>query len=283
MDNLFEGASGARLQKAIVWMVSFLCVFLVVQTVSAFMNLRYIGAGVQATNTISVSGHGEIFAAPDIATFSYSIVSDKPSVAAAQADATAKANATLAYLKSAGVEDKDIQTSGYSVYPQYEYQNALCPQSAPVVYGNGGSASSGATIYCPPGKQVLTGYEARQSTTIKVRDLAKAGDLLNGVGGKGATEVSGLQFTFDDPNAPQVQARDKAIADAKSKANTLARELGVSLVRVVSFSENGSGYPRPMMYETAAVGKGGGAAAAPEISPGQNSVTDDVQITYEIR
>jgi uncharacterized protein YggE len=271
MNEFFSKGYGKALLVLVI-------IFLGVQAAAGLLNLRYIGAGIAAANTISVSGHGEFFAAPDIATFNYSIVSDKPTVAAAQADATAKANDTTAYLKSAGIDAKDIQTSGYSVYPQYEYQNATCPAVAPAPNG---SASS--PVYCPPGKQVLTGYEARQTTTVKVRDLAKAGDLLAGVGSKGATEVSGLQFTFDDPNAPQNQARDKAIADARSKAEVLAKELGVSLVRVTSFSENSGGnYPRPYALDAQAAGSAT-KASAPEISPGQNQVTDDVNVTYEIR
>jgi uncharacterized protein YggE len=138
-------------------------------------------------------------------------------------------------------------------------------------------------VYCPPGNQVLKGYEVRQSTTVKVRDTAKAGDLLAGVGTKGATEVSGLNFTFDDPNTIQTQARDKAIADAKTKADALAKQLGVSLVRVTSFNENAGGTgPRPVQYALAS-GAADTKAVAPEISVGQNNVIDDVNITYEIR
>jgi len=280
MNSLFEGVQGERLRKVVWWVMVMLGVFITVQALAGILGLRYIGAGIAAANTISVSGHGEIFAAPNIATFSFSVVSDKSTAAAAQADATAKQNAVSAYLKQAGIDAKDIQTSGYSVYPQYEYQNAVCPASAP--QSSGGNSASPA-IYCPPGKQTLTGYEARQTTTVKVRDLAKAGDLLVGVGQQGATEVSGLNFTFDDPNAPQAQARDKAIADARAKAEVLAKQLGVSLVRVTSFSENSSGYPRPYALDAQVKSAAGTAASAPEISPGQSSVTDDVSVTYEIR
>ncbi|MDE1925003.1 MAG: SIMPL domain-containing protein [Patescibacteria group bacterium] len=282
----FEGQDGMQVRRAVVVVLWLLVAFLGVEVVSGLQSMRYIGAGITAANTISVSGRGEIFATPDLATFTYSVVSDKATVAAAQADATAKSNAITDYLKSAGVSANDIQTSGYSVYPQYEYQNAACPQ--PASPGQGAvapapvnSVSSGSTIYCPPGKQVLIGYEASQTTTVKARDLTKAGDLLAGVGTKGASNISGLQFTFDDPNAPQNQARDKAIADAKSKADTLAKSLGVTLVRVVSFNESSGGIV-PRVYSMAA-STGASAAPSPEISPGQNTITDDVTITYEIR
>jgi hypothetical protein len=279
MDSLFEGVQGNRLRSALLFAVIFLGLFLLVQTVAGFQNLRYIGAGLQATNTITVSGHGEEVAVPDIATFSFSVVSDKATVAQAQTDATKKINDITAYLTGAGVDKKDIQTSDYSVYPQYEYQNAVCPTSAPSYSGGVSSA-----IYCPPGKQVLKGYEVRQTTTIKVRDTAKAGDLLTGVGSKGATEVSSLNFTFDKPEMVQDAARNKAIADAKDKADALAKQLGVKLVRIVSYNENGN-YPGPIYYSKA-MGMGGAtdsAPASPEISVGQNKITSDVTVTYEIR
>jgi uncharacterized protein YggE len=276
----FVGVTGERLRKALLVAVILLGVFLAVQVLSTLEGLKFIGSGVAATNTISVNGHGEALGVPDIATFTFSVVSDKTTVADAQADATAKANAITAYLTGAGVSKDDIQTSDYSIQPQYDYQTAVCPQAAVAPNAGGSSASA---IYCPGGKQVLKGYEVSQSTTIKVRDTSKAGDLLAGVGGKGATQVSGLNFTFDKPDAIQTDARNKAIADAKTKADALAKQLGVSLVRVTSFNESsGGGYPRPMAYSLAS-GAAKDAATAPEISVGQNNVTDDVTITYEIR
>ncbi len=260
----FDDVQFRNAVRAAAWLLVGL---LAVSLLYVLSSVRYVGAGIAPGNTISVSGYGEAVAVPDIATFSFSVVSEKPTVAAAQAEATAKANATTAYLKQAGVDEKDIQTSDYSVSPMYDYKQAVC--------ANG---------YCPGGEQVLRGYQVRQTTTVKVRDTAKAGDLLGGVGQTGATEVSGLQFTFDDPDGVEDEARQEAIADAKAKAKELARELGVSIVRVVSYSENGSGVPYPVAY-----GRGGATmamdskAAAPEISTGQNKVTSSVSVTYEIR
>jgi len=270
--TLFEGTTGERLRKVVFVAVGALALFLVIEVLSGLMGLRYIGTGVAATNTITVSGEGEVVAVPDIATFTFAVVSLKTTVADAQTDATAKANAAMAYLKDAGVDEKDIQTSDYSIVPQYDYQQGVCPAIG---------APEGVS-YCPPGRQVLRGYEVRQTTTVKVRDTAKAGELLAGVGSKGATEVSGLNFTFDNPTEVEQESRRKAIDDAKDKASVLAKQLGVSLVRVVSFSENGGGYPSPMYY-----GMGGAVAqdakVAPEISVGQNKLTTVVSVTYEIR
>ncbi len=266
----FEGKSGERLRSAVFIMVMLLGVFLAVQAMSGIMNLRYVGAGLQATNTISVSGYGESFGVPDIATFTFTVSSEKATVALAQADATAKINAITEYLKAQKIDDKDIKTTDYSVYPQYDYKTEACLAGYP----------------CGGGTQVLRGYQVRQTTTVKVRDTAKAGDLLTGAGTKGATEVSGLNFTFDKPDMVQNDARDKAIADAKQKADTLAKQLGVRLVRVVSYNDSGN-YPQPVMYARDMAYASGGAAnekaTAPSISIGENKVTSNVSITYEIR
>ncbi|HEV7449729.1 MAG TPA: SIMPL domain-containing protein [Candidatus Paceibacterota bacterium] len=259
----FEDIQVRRAVRVVLWL---LVALMAAALIFVLSSLRYVGAGITPGNTISVSGYGESYSTPDIATFSFSVVSEKSTVAAAQSDATAKANATLAYLKSAGVADKDIQTSGYSINPQYDYMSTAC------VNGN-----------CGSGRQVLRGYEVRQSTTVKVRDTSKAGDILAGIGDKGATEVSGLQFTFDDPQQGQVEARGKAITDAKSKANELAKELGVSIVRVVSFSESAGGTPTPMYAKLDMAAGSAVAQSAPDISVGQNKVTDNVSVTYEIR
>lgn len=247
-----------------------LAVYLFVLAVSEIKSMRYIGSGVSASNTITVSGEGEATAVPDTATFSVTIQERAKTVEAAQEVATEKSNDIVAYLESEGIEEKDIQTADYSVYPEYEYVDA--------------ASSDG--IY-RPGRQVLSGYQVSQTITVKVRDTEQAGTLLSGVGERGASQVSGLSFTIDDEEALQNSARDEAIAKAKEKADALARSLGVKVVRVVGFSENGS-YPIPYAY-----GRGGAAmdmavtqeakAAAPSLPTGENKIYSNVTITYEIR
>lgn len=266
MDALFNGPWGDRTRTAVFVVVVLLAIFLGLKSVG---EIRTLGAGADNKNTITVQGYGESTGVPDIATFSYSVVSLKPTVEAAQDEATTKANAVATYLKEAGVEDRDVQTSNYQIYPQYDWVQDAC------INGR-----------CPAGRQVLRGYEARQSVTVKVRDLAKAGELLAGVGSRGATEVSGLMFTFDDPHRGQDEAREMAIADAKAQAEKLAGQLGVRVVRLVSFSESSGGMP-PMPY--AAYGRGGAESLAQDasnkvvIAPGENKVTSTVSVTYEIR
>lgn len=251
--------------------LSLLAFYLLALVFSEFKSMRYIGSGVSASNTITVSGEGEVSAVPDMATFSVTIQERAKTVAAAQEVATEKSNDILAYLEGEGIDEKDIQTADYSVYPEYEYQTTeVCRDG-----------------YCGPGKQVLVGYQVSQTITVKVRDTEQAGDLLAGVGERGASQVSGLSFTIDDEEALQNAARDEAIADAKDKAQELARSLGVKVVRVVGFSENGSYPPTPYAY-----GRGGTAMdmavaqeakAAPAIPAGENKIFSNVTITYEIR
>lgn len=256
-----------RMQTAGMFALAMLGVFLLVLTISSLKQYHYIGSGVSASNTITVSGDGEVFAVPDTATFSVTVQEEAKEVKAAQDVATKKGNDIKAYLKSQGIDEKDIQTTDYSVYPQYDYTGTVC---------SGG--------YCPPGKQVLRGFQVSETLTVKVRDTQKAGDLLAGVGSKGASSVSGLNFTIDDQDALDAEARDKAIAKAKEKAEALADALGVSIVRVVGFSESESYPPMPYAY-----GMGGASdavmskVAAPEIAVGQNKITSNVTITYEIR
>jgi uncharacterized protein YggE len=216
-----------------------------------------------------------VFAVPDVAEFSFSVTEENMAVGKAQENATKKMNAILDSLKKGGVEEKDIKTIGYNVNPRYEWETKqqICPAGA----------------YCPPvnnGERVLKGYEVSQTVSVKVRDTAKAGELLASVGSLGAQNVSGLNFTFDDEDKVIADARKEAIEDARAKAKELARTLGVNLVRVVNFQEGYGG--GPTYYKgvemMAADGRGGAVAnVAPEIPAGENKVTSNVTITYEIR
>jgi uncharacterized protein YggE len=246
-----------------------LSLYLLVLSMSEFKSMRFIGSGVSVTNTITVSGEGEVSAVPDTASFSATIMEKASSVKVAQEKASEKSNAVVDYLKSQDIPEKDIKTADYSVYPEYEYSTKACV----------------ANEYCVPGKQVLTGYQVSQTITVKVRDMEKAAELLAGVGSRGVSQVSGLSFTIDDEDELKKDARDKAIAKAKAKAEELAESLEVEIVRIVGFSEDGS-YPTPYAY-----GRGGemmaiamdSKSSAPALPTGENKIFSNVTITYEIR
>lgn len=251
-----------------------LSVFLLAETVSVLKSLNYIGADPAYRNTISVSGTGEVFAVPDVAEISFTVTENAKTGAEAQSKATDKMNSILAALRRAGVADKDVKTVGYNIYPKYEYV-----RSGDVCYQNG-------NYVCPPyGKEVITGYEVSHSILVKVRKVDDAGSILATIGGYKVSNVSGINFTIDDEEVLRTQARDKAITNAKSKAETLARSLGVSLGKLVSFGESG-GMPGPIYYGKAMMlGMGGDVAPAPtpELPTGENKITSNVTLTYEIR
>ncbi len=261
-----------------IWVaVILLGVFLALQSLNTLKEFSYIGSGVTATNIITVSGKGSVFSVPDTGSFSFSVTEDGKTVKEAQDKESTKINAIIDAVKGMGVDEKDIQTVGYNSNPTYEYSNSACPASPP---SSGGVYTP---VYCPPGKQVLTGYEVSQTISVKIRKTDTAGDILTKVGSLGATNISGLDFVTDDIDSVQAEARDKAIQDAKAKAKVLAKSLGVSLVRIVSFNENGN-YPGPIMYAMAA-GKtvSMDASVPPQVPVGQNEIVSNVTITYEVR
>jgi uncharacterized protein YggE len=278
-----------------------LMLFLLAASLKELSSISHVGDSAPV-NSISVNGTGDAYAIPDVATFTFTVTDTEKAVADAQTKVTTEANSALAVVRAAGVADKDIQTQYYSISPQYQYQNAVCPM--PAVYNSGASSGSAGSasvssgvmipsiapvpspitpIYCPPNKETLTGYEVSESISVKLRDLTKAGSLLVSLGSAGVGNLNGPSFTVDNPDSVQASARSKAIADAQSKAQELAKELGVRIVRVTSFNDNSGGYAYPIMAMSANASAGSTAAPAPQVPAGQQKVTDTVSVTYEIR
>jgi len=213
-------------------------------------------------NVITVSGKGEVVVKPDLAVVSFGVSTENLDVAKAQTESTTKMNNIINLLKTKGVAEKDIKTTNYNIYPRYDYTQ-LTPYSS--------------------GKQTLAAYVVSQTVEVKIRDISKAGEILTGVGEFGVTDVSGLNFTIDNDQVVKDQARDLAIEDAKAQAKVLAKGLGVKLVKITSFSEGGN-YPIYYgMEKSMAMGIGGGDAVSPQILTGENKITSNVSITYEIR
>src|SRR3989338_979926 len=200
-----------KVQRSIVMSLMLLSLFILTKFVSEVKAMRFIGSSPANQSIISVQGKGEVVGIPDIATFSFSVIEESLMVSEAQSEAAKQINAILDYLKKNGVAEKDITTSGYTIYPRYE-------------------TDVKAAIYpYPSGKQRLAAYVVSQSVTIKIRKLADAGKLLSGIGEQGATDISGLSFDFDKRDELAKEARDKAIKEARSEANKLAKSLGVDL------------------------------------------------------
>ena len=221
--------------------------------------------------TINVSGEGMASSSPNIATLQIGVEKDASTLVAAQASATTAMNAALNYLKTAGVASADIQTTNYNISPDYTYPPTPVNEPAIICTSNG----------CPPsnGNRVLIGYTVSQSASVKIRNLADVGTILQGLANAGITDVSGPDFSIENPDAITDIARQNAINDAQTKAQTLASELHVRLGKIVSYQENNGGYPVPL-YATA--GSVGSATPAPQVPSGTTETTVDVTITYEI-
>ena len=210
------------------------------------------------TNTVSFSGEGKVVAKPDIAKVSLSIVTDALTSKVAQDENSKKSKTITDYLKKQNIEDKDIKTTGYNISPQYKY-----PQ-----YG---------------GRPTITGYQVNQSLEIKVRNLDNVSNVLDGVVSAGANQVNQLNFEIDNPEKLKSEAKIKAIADAKKKANELQSQVGISLGKIVNFSENTGGYPVPIYMKGEFDSWSGVGGEGPSVPSGENEITVNVSITYQIK
>lgn len=229
--------------------------------------LFYIGGQwIQSENepenaTISVSGDGRVFVAPDIAEITVGIQTGRQtSAGTATEKLKAGMDKVIAAVKETGVEEKDIRTQNFWLNPVYDYTE---------------------------GRQIPRGYEANQNLTIKVRDLDNVSRVLGAAVNAGANQAGSIQFTIDEPDAKREEARAQAIEEAKEKARVLAEQLGVELKDIVGFSEGYSGGVTPSMMTRSAYGMGGveeDMAMAKEIQlpAGEQEVTASVTITYEV-
>ncbi len=218
--------------------------------------------------SVSVSGDGEVTAKPDIATVTFTVRESAKSVPEAQKLVETKIATGIKELKSLGVDDKDTKTLSYNVSPKYEYQNGACTQ-----YG------------CGPSKSTIVGYEVTQSVTVKVRKVEQAGDVFGMLGKANITEISGPDFTVDDMDKLQAEAKALAIKKAQAKAEATAKSLGVSLGSIIQFSEDNGGY-YPVMYRATA----GMAAMSADVKTeqvslpqGENVIKSRVTITYTLK
>lgn len=254
----------SRVEKFIIVFLIVVSIFFVGKSLNAFKEYRFIGSGTTATNTIAVSGSGEAYAAPDIAELNFTVRSEKKTVKEAETTVTESMNKAIDYLKSSNIAEKDIKLEGNSFYPKYTYTNC--------------------TYYPCSQRQIITGYEVSRTVSIKIRTIDDASKIVDGLSDLGITELSGPTFTVDNEDQVKSDARADAISDAEAKAKELAKELGVTLVRIVNFSENGNSPYPPMYYaKDMALESAGSANQASELPPGENKYSSTVTITYEIK
>lgn len=208
--------------------------------------------------TITVSADGKVYSKPDIALISLSVVAKGKTVKAVTQDGNTKMTQVIDAVKKLGVEDKDITSTQYNLYPEYDY------------------------IINQP--QQLTGYQLDQEIQVKIRKLDMVEDVLDAGVAAGSNQIGQLSFDIDDPTLLQKEAREKAFTAAKEKAQEMADAAGVKLGRVVTFSED-NGYQPPVFANYALDSKmmAGSVAAAPAtIQSGSKEVDLTISVTYEI-
>ena len=208
-----------------------------------------------APRTITMSGEGSAKSAPDEANLSAGVTSDgKTAILALGANSRAM-NAVFATLKKLGIADKDIQTSNFSLSPQYE------------TYKPGTS-----------GPQRIVGYEVSNTVDVTVEDMSRTGAVLDALVSSGSNQIGGISFSIRDTTALLAKAREAAVKDAILRAHTYADAAGVSLGPILSLQEGGSDAPRPMYKAMAMM-----AAAPPPIAGGEQAVSASVSITWQIQ
>jgi uncharacterized protein YggE len=208
-------------------------------------------------NTLSVSAQGKVSAKPDLATINLGVLTNATDQEETRKQNTNQTNKLIDFIKAQGVTD--ITTSQFSLYPQQDYQG---------------------------GRSTITGYQANQTVTVKIRGIDMSMDVLNkvldGAVKAGANQINSVDLSIDDPDKFRGQAREQAIEKAKAKAQELAGKAGIKLGRVVNVSEGYSSsgnMPYPMMYD-AKGGMGGGMA---NIQGGQQDVIAEMNVIFEVK
>lgn len=204
---------------------------------------------------LDISATGEATRVPDVAIITAGVVTRAASARAALAQNAARMERVRAALTRAGIADRDIQTSNISLNPEYRYVQDQAPQ--------------------------LTGYSASNQLSVRFHDIAKSGDILDALVAEGANSISGPNLTIDKPEEALDEARTKALGVGRARAERYARALGMRVVRLVSVSENGGGYPvpppMPVMMEARA------QAAATKIDPGEQKLSVSLGMVFELQ
>jgi len=201
--------------------------------------------------TLAMTGHGEIRATPDMAQVTAGVATTAPTAAQALSANSARMKGVFAALEKLGVPQKNIQTTNFFVSPQYSNGDNNTPRR-------------------------LTGYQVNNDVTARIEDVNKLGGALDALVAAGANQINGVSFSIQNDAPLLEKARAQAIADARARAETYARAAGVTLGPILSITEGGGETPPRPMYRMAAM------AAETRIAPGEQSVTADVSVVWEI-
>lgn len=205
---------------------------------------------------LDVNATGEVTRVPDLAIISAGVQTLQPTATAAIEENAARMERVRAALKRAGIADRDIQTSSINLNPEYQYDQNRPPR--------------------------LTGYRATNTVNVKFRDLKRSGAILDALVAEGANQINGPNLTIDKPEEALDEARAKAIANGRARADLYARALGMRVVRLISVSEGG-GYNVPPPMPMVAMMAERGAAADTKIEPGTQQLQVSVSMSFELQ
>ena len=204
---------------------------------------------------LSVSAQAEARRVPDVATISAGVVTQ-----AADANAAMRANAAqmekvMGAIEAAGIAERDIQTSGVNLNPQYKYVENQNP--------------------------TITGYQASNTVNLKVHDVAKLGKVLDALVASGANQVNGPSFEIDQPEPVYDEARRSALDKAQARAQMYAKTLGMRVRRIVSISEGG-GFRTPGPMPMMAMARDSKMEAQTSVAPGESTLSVDLDVVFEL-
>jgi uncharacterized protein YggE len=234
-------------------LIIILSVFLLVLTASDVLNIK---EKLKPKDTISFSGEGKTVGIPDVATITLSVISEKMTAKETLAENSLKTNEIIKFAKESGVADKDVKTQSYYLSPRYDWLE---------------------------GKRISRGYQLTSTLLVKIRDLDKVGDIIEGAVTRGANQVGDVQFVIDDLEKLKTDARRKAIENAKNRAQAIAATAGLNLGKIVGFSETSSPDVYPKTYYLEMGVGGGGSAAAPNMERGSQEIVMNVSLTFELK
>ena len=209
-----------------------------------------------AGTRLDISATGNVSRVPDLAIISAGVVTKSPTASGAIADNAARMERVRAALKRAGIADRDIQTSSINLNPDYRYDNNQPP--------------------------VLTGYQASNSVSIRFRDIRNTGKILDALVAQGANQINGPSLTIDKPEAAYDEARTKALAAGRARADLYARSLGMRVTRLLSVSEGGTNMPRPP-YPMAMMAQAERSDAKTAIEPGSQDLEITLAMSFELQ
>ncbi|MBI2832237.1 MAG: SIMPL domain-containing protein [Chloroflexi bacterium] len=209
---------------------------------------------------IWVNGEGKVKVVPDVANLSLGISVQKASVAEAQKLAAQAMDQVMSVLTSKGVEKKDIQTQYFNISQVTRWDNTKQ-------------------------EEIVIGYRVSNTVNARIRNIDNAGTIIDAVAATGGdyTRINSISFTISDPTVYYKEARDKAMADAKAKADQIATLAGISLGKPTYISESSFAPPVPIYRQELKMGAAPAAEPTTPISPGEMEVTLNVQVAYSIR